>query len=191
MSPKEAKLNGIDLATLEQFTQLGLDLSRRRSRTWQRALRRVQVVRLATEGYLDKKTWRKKRKGRYAWYADRDIKVGNRHITVQMHAFVVGMPPVGYETDHIDTNGLNNTRENLRFVTRSQNMMNRTKALGTSTKYKGVSFHKHNKRYIAYINANFVRHFLGCFDTAELAAIAYNEAAKIYFGEYARLNVIL
>ena len=133
---------------------------------------------------------RKRRKGRYAWYVDREEKINGKWKTIQLHTFILGNPPDGYEIDHKDTDGLNNQRDNIRFVTRSQNMMNRQKAAGTSTKYKGVSFHKHNKRFIAYINHNLVRIFLGCFGTAEEAALAYNDKAKELYGEYALLNII-
>lgn len=104
--------------------------------------------------------------------------------TVYMHKLITGFA----ETDHKDGNGLNNHRSNLRDSTHTQNMQNRKTNRGTkSSKYKGVS--KRRDKWRAYINNQYgIKVALGDFSTEREAALAYNEAALRYHGEYARLN---
>jgi hypothetical protein len=56
-----------------------------------------------------------------------------------MHHFIMGKPPPGYVIDHIDHNGLHNTRQNLRFATESQNSQNKDKKDGVTSTFIGVS----------------------------------------------------
>jgi hypothetical protein len=92
-----------------------------------------------------------------------------------------------YEVDHIDTNTLNNTRENLREVTRAQNQMNRRKFTlnGQATsQYKGVT--AHGNKWQATIRINGRQTHIGTFETEEEAHAAYVRAATLHFGEHAR-----
>lgn len=94
--------------------------------------------------------------------------------------------------DHINHNGLDNRRENLRIVTHSQNMQNsRTKARGGKASiYKGVTLTR-SGRWLTYIGSargKVKREYLGRYDTEEEAALAYDKKAKELFGEYANLN---
>jgi hypothetical protein len=99
---------------------------------------------------------------------------------------VVTQAVQGQEVDHINGDRLDNRRENLRIVTRSQNAMNRkwngSKPKGVSRNYNPRSL----KPFTARIQFNGKPIFLGNFSTVEEAAQAYNEAAAKYFGEYAR-----
>ena len=90
----------------------------------------------------------------------------------------------GLQVDHIDHNGLNNQRSNLRNCTASQNRMN--KICTSRSGYKGVSLNEGLIQSRIKINGN-TRH-LGYFKTKELAAKAYDIAAKKYQGEFANLN---
>jgi hypothetical protein len=91
--------------------------------------------------------------------------------------------------DHIDGNGLNNTRGNLRIATTKQNTWNRKKrTIPTSSKYKGVSVIKGRDRWQCRIYANGTRFFLGYFASEIEAARAYDKKAIELFGEFARLN---
>lgn len=90
--------------------------------------------------------------------------------------------------DHIDGDGLNNQRVNIRLCTARQNAINR-RGWGSS-KYTGVSFDKESKKWRARINTGFAKINIGRFAEEEKAAVAYNAYAKKYHGEFARLNVI-
>lgn len=93
--------------------------------------------------------------------------------------------PAHLQVDHINGNSLDNRMENLRIVSRSQNLMNQRQKIG---KYKGVIRSK--KLFVAQIGVKGKNLRLGSFETIEEAAKAYNEAALKYFGEFARLNNI-
>jgi len=121
-------------------------------------------------------------------YATTKINIGNKWINKYIHHFLLNNPK-GFEIDHIDGNGLNNQKDNLRIVTRTQNLMNRKKYKGTSI-HKGVHWRKDCKKWQALININKKQCSLGCFIKEIDAAIAYNDAAIKYFKNYAILNII-
>jgi hypothetical protein len=99
--------------------------------------------------------------------------------------FVLNIPR-GTEVDHIDRNPLNNTRANLRVATRSQNVANTVKSRRSNTGYRGA--YKNGDRYHAQITLNNKRIYLGSYATPEEAAIARDNAARLYHGEFAVLN---
>ena len=107
---------------------------------------------------------------------------------IYMHRLIMNFPN-SKEIDHINGNKLDNRRSNLRISTRLQNGSNIGKRNGVS-KYKGVSWHKGDGKWVAQIHPNRIHIHLGCFDNEEDAAFAYNKAAKKHFGEFARLNEI-
>ena len=97
--------------------------------------------------------------------------------------------------DHIDGNKLNNNIGNLRSITNSQNLLNSKKrklynGKPTTSQYKGISWNKRDKKWIAEIMINYESKYLGSFNLEEDAAIAYNKAAIELFGEYAKLNEV-
>lgn len=110
-----------------------------------------------------------------------------RYHSIIMHREIL-QTPKGLETDHIDGNGLNNQRSNLRIATHSQNGKNRGKCNNNTSGFKGVSWNKKNKRWQANIKINGKRKYLGEFTSKELAHIAYCEACTKYHGEFANLN---
>jgi len=87
--------------------------------------------------------------------------------------------------DHIDRNPSNNKIENLRPATRSQNGSNATKCKNNTSGYKGISWHKRSKKWMARIGHNNKLINIGGFITKEEAYAAYCEAAKKYHGDYA------
>lgn len=91
------------------------------------------------------------------------------------------------DVDHIDNNGLNNKRSNLRIATRSQNMQNSRLRKDNTSGYKCV-VKRTNGRYSARIYVNKKYMWLGTFDTPELAHRAYCEAAIEHFGEFANFG---
>lgn len=102
---------------------------------------------------------------------------------VSMHRLILNLRK-RQVVDHMDHNGLNNRRGNLRAATPSQNSANRIRTIHTS-RFKGVIFCKLHGKYLARIGVNYKRIFLGYFDREKDAAAAYQVAAKKYFGDFA------
>lgn len=109
---------------------------------------------------------------------------------VKMHRLIMGVIDSKILVDHINHDGLDNRKNNLRLATKSQNCKNRRSARNSSSKYLGVS--KNKKGYFtAQIGlGNKKVKPLGSFSNELDAAIAYNEAAKVIHGEFANLNVL-
>ncbi len=113
-----------------------------------------------------------------------------------MHRYLMKTPK-GMFTDHIDGDGLNNQRSNLRVCTRSQNQQNAGPKVGgrsetriKTSKYKGVCWNKRRGKYEVQIDNNGSHIWVGLFIIEDEAAQAYNDAALKYHGEFAKLNVI-
>lgn len=111
-----------------------------------------------------------------------------------MHRLILGCSP-GEEGDHKNRNTLDNRRGNLRKCSSSKNRQNCEKRRNNSSGFKGVTRmtwthkkHGTTTRWIATIKAEKQAIYLGCFESAELAARAYDEAAKKHHGEFAVLN---
>lgn len=127
-------------------------------------------------------------------YAQRNQRTGRRRgHTIYMHRVIaeraIGAPiPEGYQVDHVDGDKRNNQRSNLRLATHCQNMRNINSYRGSSSQYKGVSWHKHKNKWIASIKIDGKGHHLGYFHSEEEAGRAYDARAKDLHGEFARLN---
>ena len=91
------------------------------------------------------------------------------------------------EIDHINGDKSDNRLKNLRDVTHQQNMLNKASQQATS-KFKGVHWHKKNKKWRATLWNGTSKLHLGMFNCEKEAALAYDQAAKEVFGEFARLN---
>lgn len=104
-----------------------------------------------------------------------------------LHRFLLGAQP-GDIVDHIDGNGLNNVRDNLRLVTAQQNNFNQGKGAGRSSQYKGVYWDADRGRWVAQIKHNQRVFYLGSYPCEEDAALARDAKARELFGEFARLN---
>ncbi len=118
------------------------------------------------------------------FYASRRGKATETQKTVKMHRELSSQRRV----DHINNDSLDNRRENLRPCTQAENTRN-ARSWG-SVPYKGVSFHTITNKYRARIRINGATRQIGVFDNAESAALAYNEAAKSHYGEFAYLNEV-
>jgi hypothetical protein len=132
--------------------------------------------------------WRKNAQGYAVRRVYTRISKGVRHAKdIRMHRQIMGEPE-GMEVDHVDNNGLNNQKNNLRVATHWQNLANRALQKNNTSGYRGVSWSKQAGKWWAqlYIDSKTVH--LGLFDDIEDAAKAYNEAAIERYGEFARLN---
>jgi hypothetical protein len=118
-------------------------------------------------------------------YAQRAIVLPDgRTSTQQMHNFIADSVGV----DHINRNGLDNRRSNLRPATTSQNNANQGRRRDNTSGFKGVSWHASRKRWNARIGFQGKTISLGHYLTREEAARAYDQAAIEMYGEYAVLN---
>ena len=123
----------------------------------------------------------------YAAHGFREAKSG-KHKFIWMHRKILKAPKQ-YCVDHINHNGLDNRKANLRLATRSQSACNRRKtSTRTWSRYKGVSWRIHDKRWSAEIGINRKHKFLGLFRDEAAAAKAYDAAARKYHGQFAVLN---
>jgi HNH endonuclease len=92
------------------------------------------------------------------------------------------------DVDHINGDGLDNRKQNLRFISRTQNNYNSQKRVNATSKYKGVSWRKDREKWRAVATINGANKYLGLFNNEITAAAAYDSAAVEHFGEYARFN---
>jgi hypothetical protein len=120
-------------------------------------------------------------------YAGRSDYSEGKQRLVLLHRVIIGAGP-GEFVDHIDQNGLNNTRANLRKVTRAQNKQNGRPYRGGTSQYKGVYWDKKSSKWVASIRVNRKLFRLGAFVDEQAAARAYDDAAREHFGVYARTN---
>jgi HNH endonuclease/AP2 domain len=122
-------------------------------------------------------------------YAVRTARKANVKRTMQrLHRFILGVTDPKIEVDHINRNGLDNQKSNLRICTVRQNQGNRRKQEGTTSIYKGVSWHRASKKWQAMIRINEKYTYLGLFRTDRDAALIYDCAARKVFGEFALTN---
>jgi len=105
-----------------------------------------------------------------------------------MHREIIDVPD-GFVADHINHNGLDNRKANLRIATPADNARNaRYPKINTSSKYRGVWYNPKKKKWRATIGINNKRKQVGYFNKEIDAARAYDEAAKKYHREFAVLN---
>lgn len=104
-----------------------------------------------------------------------------------MHRLILNVQK-NEKIDHKNDNGLDNRRTNIRICSRANNMRNRKRHKNNVCGYKGVSWHKTNKKWQVSIQFNEKSMNLGYFDSKIKAAKVYDQAARKYFGEFARTN---
>lgn len=121
--------------------------------------------------------------GPHTWYAQGII---NKKRT-SLHRFIM-KPTAELQVDHIDCNGLNCQKYNMRICTNEQNRRNQRKQSNTSSQYKGVYWNKRDELWISHITYHGKPQHIGCHHKEDDAAKAYDRMAIILFGEFARTN---
>lgn len=132
--------------------------------------------------------WHAHKAHRGTWYARRTKKKDGRKTVLYLHREILGVSRDGFgvQVDHVNGDGLDCRRENLRVVTMGQNRMNSRKRSDNRSGYKGVSWWSHGRCWRAQIRLNGRNHWLGNFSDPEAAHRAYAEAARRMHGEHAR-----
>lgn len=115
--------------------------------------------------------------------------VGSRQ-GITLHRFLMGHRE-GHFIDHINGDGLDNRRENLRWCKHSENIRNQRKRSGTTSRFKGVWRDRSKGLWQVGIEQDGHQLFLGSFQDEERAARQYDRAARLIFGPFARTNEML
>lgn len=141
--------------------------------------------------YLNQFKW-SARKSKNTYYALRNScgRNNKKRFIIFMHRIVLGLNDLQIKGDHVDGNGLNNQRYNLRPSTNAENARNAKPNKNKSSKYKGVSLKKdhYDKKWSARITFDRKQINIGYFKDEIEAAKAYDKKAKKLFGEFAYLN---
>jgi hypothetical protein len=124
------------------------------------------------------------------FYAVRNVGLpdGSRTLSL-LHRDILNAGP-GEFVDHIDFDGLNNLRQNIRLCSKQQNNRNQRIRKDNTSGYKGVHLKKSSGLWVARIQVGPKRIYLGEFETDADAAKAYNVSATEFFGEFAYINKI-
>lgn len=114
------------------------------------------------------------------FYAHRTTGYPKKQYGIRMHRLITNAP-AGLEVDHVDRNGLNNQRSNLRLCTHKENGQNSKIPSDNKTGVKGVTWDTQRGKWLVQIQCKHV----GRFDTLEEARIARRVAEVAVFGEFA------
>lgn len=125
-----------------------------------------------------------------AWYARRNARIDGHAVKISMHREITSAKK-NWEVDHINGDGLDNQRSNLRLCSHADNILNTRDRIGKS-KYKGVYLENrlHGRPWKAQIGYRKKKISIGRYATEHEAAIAYNNVAKQLHKDFARLNDI-
>jgi len=148
---------------------------------------KVAIVDDEDYDFLMQWKWNARRCCKDSFYAKRHQKEGNGRVVRYMHQ-EVSKPPKGMEVDHINHNGLDNRRENLRVCTHQENAMNNSGRNGCSSNYVGVCWKPARRKWQAQIKHNGIVTSLGFFRYERDAAIVRDRKAKELRGDFAYLN---
>lgn len=129
----------------------------------------------------------------YLWVGEtNNYAHSKRFKLIRMHRLIMGITDPKIKIDHRNRNGLDNRKENLRIATNSQNTCNKGPYKNRSSMFKGVYWDKKWRKWVVQITppGKKIMH-IGSFVNEKDAALAYNQAAKKYHGEFAYLNQII
>ena len=130
--------------------------------------------------------WRLSTPNKWRQYAQAHIRrPDGRQAEVRMHRLILGLTDPSVHVDHINGDGLDNRRANLRHCSPSENHRNRGRQVNNTSGLKGVYWQKDRGKWKAQIQVNRKNHYLGRFTTAEEAHLAYCRAADELHGAFA------
>jgi hypothetical protein len=141
--------------------------------------------------WLSKFKWHAHERGR-TWYARRTIESEGVQKTEFMHRAILQQHECDLtagEVDHKNGDGLDNRKSNLQVITHAENIRKSRIQLTNISGFRGVSWHKRDRRWQVFIEVDNVRKYLGNFKTKIAAALVYDDAARKYFGKFAKLNL--
>jgi hypothetical protein len=136
---------------------------------------------------------------RYKWHAQPhrnthyavsgSFRINGKQVLIKMHRIVLGFNRGdGNQSDHINGDGLDNQRANLRKTTNQENQRNNRLRCDSTSKLKGVHWDKKSNKWRGHIFDGSKKLHLGFFSTDIETAKAYDAAATKYFGRFAKLN---
>lgn len=132
----------------------------------------------------------------YRWYEARrsntvyvatSVGSGPTRRNMMLHRLLTDAPK-GLHVDHKDGDGRNNRRSNIRVATAQQNRRNEVRRREHTSAYRGASWCKSTEKWVARCNMGTKHLYLGVYDTEIEAALAYDAAARLHFGEFASTN---
>jgi hypothetical protein len=121
-------------------------------------------------------------------YALSNIYINNKKTTIRLHRFIFNLNKNIKCIDHINHNGLDCRKINLRVCSYSQNQGNRMPTIGCTSKFKGVYWDKSRNKWLCEITPNKKKKHIGRFENEIDAAKAYDEKAREVYGEFAYTN---
>lgn len=153
-------------------------------------MREIPLVHSKLTAKVDDEDYPKLSHRRWYWYWYNRTNYAKTFIngkSISMQAFIYP-PPDGFLVDHRNGDGLDNQKYNLRHATLQEQRQNTRKHEDSSSDYKGVSWSKERRKWVAQICINGKQTSLGRFHNEIDAAKAYDAAAKEHFKEFAILN---
>jgi len=135
--------------------------------------------------YLNQWKWKAQKTKSGNWYANRVQYTPDKRI-ILMHRLILNLSDSKVWCDHKDHNGLNNQKNNLRNCNRSQNTANKRPIKNKTSNFLGVCLYKNKWRAGLKYQGKAIH--LGDFEKEQDAALAYNNGALKYHGEFTNLN---
>lgn len=134
--------------------------------------------------YLNQNKWYAHKNGHTHYATRATSRTLGKQKTISMHCEILNTKGI----DHIDNNGLNNQKNNLRKATNTQNQANKKKISKATSQYKGVYWNKNAKKWKVQVECCKKQYHIGYFTDEIEAARAYDAKAKELFGEFAKTN---
>ncbi len=124
----------------------------------------------------------------YGYARNNSLNANGKKTTIRMHRVILNAPK-GKDVDHINGDGLDNRKQNLRVCTRSENAMNQRLSSANTSGYKGVVWYKRSQKWRVQVNVKNKKTHVGYFNEIGKAVKAYDTAVMEHYGVFARPNL--